>query len=118
MIKRNYDSPDRRLRQLERVLLIVELLAPLRCGATTSELATDVSDLLGRDYCERTIRRDLKALELLGLVETLMTRERSRQGAWNKVRWRWIDCSFRSTVFNRMAVVRAEERDPMPVEAG
>ena len=107
MIKRNYDSPDRRLRQLERVLVIIELLSPLRYGATIEEIASDVRDTIGDDYCERTIIRDLKALERLGVVE------RTRGSG----RWRWIERSVRAAVYHRMAELRSEARDPWPLEA-
>lgn len=118
MIKRNYDCPGKRLRQLERVLLIIELLSPLRYGATLGELTRDVGDALDADYCERTIRRDLKALEEMGFVEVRRTGELRRGGGWRTARWQWMDQSFRSAIFSHVAAVRSEARDPMPLEAG
>lgn len=114
MIKRNYGAPGNRLRQLERVLVIIELLSPLRHGATLGEIVSDVRDTIGDDYCERTIIRDLKALKLLGVVER--TRHRARGGGVT-ARWRWIDRSVRAAVFSRMAELRSEERDPWPLKA-
>lgn len=90
---------DRRFRQFARIFLIVELLAPLRRGATLVELNSDVSDELGR-YCERTIRRDLSFLESLGVVEAVC--------GDGQVRYRWRDCSIRSVIAERMSSMVAD----------
>lgn len=71
-------NPTRRYRQLRRVLLILELLAPLRYGASLPDLRTDVVDALGPIH-ERTILRDLQTLESIGFVER-------RGGQWVYVR--------------------------------
>ena len=59
----------RRYRQLRRVLLLVDLLAPLRFGASIPALARDYREFSGDPVCERTIRRDLAALLEIGMVE-------------------------------------------------
>ncbi len=84
-------DPARRLRQLQRVLTIIELLVPLRNGATADELADELHEEFGK-FCRRTISRDLQTLELLGLVES---REPER-GHWMRAavgescKWVWI----------------------------
>jgi hypothetical protein len=89
-------DPARRLRQLQRVLLLIDLLSPLRRGATAAELARDISDELDR-YSVRTIRRDLEALHDLGLVTPTSSTNASRIGTGAKVkRWRWVGWPGRS----------------------
>ena len=65
-----------RQRQLARVLHLVDLLAPLRNGATLSELRHDLHDVVGVPVCERTVRRDLIVLQDLGMVS------RRADGRW------------------------------------
>lgn len=82
----------------------------------TTMMTEDINDSLGSDYCERTIRRDLEELELLGVVERVRARGHGR-GGWCIDRWRWINASVRSAVFSRLAEVRSNERDPLRMEA-
>jgi hypothetical protein len=95
-----------RYRQLERMFLLIELIAPLRYGATIGEIAGDVRAEIG-DYCERTIRRDLLALQELGVVERLASREPHSTGGYGADRWRWIDCSIRSVIYRHVAESQA-----------
>lgn len=81
-------DPARRLRQLQRVLLLIELLSPLRYGATINELNTEVAEAIG-DFSWRTIHRDLLALEILGLVEQCPSTQSKAQG--DTVKWRWTN---------------------------
>ena len=87
----------RRYRQLCRVLLLVELLAPLRNGATVAELTTDVCENIG-PVDQRTIYRDLETLEALGLLERFKRPEDSGH------RWRWQDGGLRAAVVRGAAV--------------
>ncbi|PHQ35180.1 hypothetical protein [Rhodopirellula bahusiensis] len=80
-----------RYAQFERLLLLAELLAPLRRGATAGDLYRDCCDLLGRVVCERTIERDLEFLHQVGTVQTDDHR-----------RYRWNGASVRSVVMERM----------------
>ncbi len=80
-------SPERRLRQLQRVLLLIELLSPLRYGATINELNTEVADAIG-EFSWRTIHRDLLALEILGLVEQRPAESTARG---DSVKWVWTN---------------------------
>lgn len=80
----------------ERILLLCELLAPLRNGATAEELTDDAADCLGRSYHERTIRRDLEFLHERGILETSDHR-----------RYRWNGLNPRSVILERMAVAVA-----------
>ena len=89
-----------RLRQLERALLIIELLAPLRHGVTLQVLATDVCDLLGVNYHDRTIHRDLLALQRLAVVEV--------NGCSKPARWRIADQSVHAVILAKVAELRAE----------
>ncbi len=93
--------PVDRLAQLERVLLVAELLSPLRRGATAGELASDVRDIIGRQFSQRTIDRDCQLLQRLGIVDRVgqcsggMSRDPSR--------YRWRDASIRSVIVQRMS---------------
>jgi hypothetical protein len=91
--------PKDRLTRVVRVLLIAELLAPLRRGATIQELCADVSDSLGHRYCERTIMRDVDLLESLGIVEK------------DRLRVYWNGDSARASIVERMAACACEYRD-------
>ena len=95
-------DPSRRLRQLQRILTIVELIAPLRFGATINELISEVRHADG-EYCVRTIERDLDALQQLGLVQ------RERLGHRLKLdRWKLTAYSSRASRLNEIAERRAE----------
>lgn len=102
----------RRLRQLQRVLTIIELLAPLREGATTQEL-TDTLQEDGSEFCKRTIRRDLDALEAIGLVECHDPLK--VKGLWARAaigdscRWVWIGKTAGARVIAGAAEQFAEE---------
>lgn len=52
---------------VKRVLLLMELIQPLRRGATLKELYQDVSDELGQ-LSERTVWRDLSVLMALNII--------------------------------------------------
>lgn len=110
------NAPGWRLRQLERVLLLIELLAPLRCGARLPELTDDLNDTLGTEYCERTVRRDLAALERLGLVEPVVAPPRYKPGPVCP-RWRWTDRSVRGAICRHVAELQAAGRERMSSEA-
>jgi DeoR/GlpR family transcriptional regulator of sugar metabolism len=87
-------------------MLIIELLAPLRRGATIEELTRDISDEFG-PVADRTIRRDLESLELLGLVERRgpdPSEIRSRHAN----RWRWIRESIRAAIHRQTSELLAE----------
>lgn len=90
--------------RVSRVLLIAELLAPLRQGATVAELLRDVVDLTGEPCCERTIYRDLVFLESLRVVEKACQRGQAP-------RWRWVDGSIRAAIYERMAELRDRQQD-------
>ncbi|MEM1228064.1 MAG: hypothetical protein AAGJ40_20430 [Planctomycetota bacterium] len=97
-------SDANRLRQLERVLLIVELLAPLRDGATVGELTNDVRELF-QGFGKRTIRRDLAALRRMGFVDQ-MTHRQNDQG-YVEARWVWTDRSIRGVIMRHAAEIQA-----------
>lgn len=95
-------SPVRRLRQLERVIVLIELISPLRNGATAAELARDIADELD-GFCVRTIRRDLQTLELIGLVESDVETKSHNEAA----RWRWSRDGWRGRALLGVAEQRA-----------
>lgn len=99
-------NPEKRLRQLRRVMLIIELLAPLRRGATAEELAQDVSEDLG-PVSSRTIARDLESLELLGLVEGRRPESNGQRGILAK-RWHWVSRSLRAAIHRHASEFIAE----------
>lgn len=114
-------EPYTRLRQLRRTLLIIELLAPLRYGATVPEIAADVRDQIGIDYCDRTIQRDLESLEQIGLVEHLPARcGWSVPAMERRARWQWADRSLRGVMYRHTAerqAVGADDEAVMPAVA-
>ena len=81
-MKGSFHSPEQRCRQLQRVLLLISIVSPLRFGATVEELHHEMVEAYG-DVCLRTIRRDLEALEMLGYVERP---SELSQGS----KWRWV----------------------------
>ncbi|QDV63058.1 winged-helix domain-containing protein [Crateriforma conspicua] len=94
------ESPNsRRYRQFERLLLVIELLAPLRLGAMGQEIADDVRDILGERISDRTIRRDCEALVELGLVDRTSPAP---------ARYRWRGRTMRSESILRSAELHAE----------
>ena len=106
----NTDLVCGRYRQFERLLMIAELLSPLRCGATMKELLSDVRDSLGIDFSEKTLVRDLTFYESIGLVE------RSRSATASHGRrtvYHWVNQSKRSSVLVDMAEAVSELRDNM-----
>ncbi len=70
------NSSENRCRQLRRVLIIVERIAVLKYGATIGDLARAVRDFTGESACERTVRRDLNALNEIGIAE------KTEKGRW------------------------------------
>ena len=66
---------------VQRVLLLILILAPLRRGETLVTLIREVSDRTGRKWSDRTIRRDLHLLQRCRLVE--------RHGEGELSRWYW-----------------------------
>lgn len=66
-------TSENRLLQVSRILMLIDLLAPLRYGATIADLVQDVSESMEQSFCDRTIRRDLNMLETLNVVQ--LTRE-------------------------------------------
>lgn len=101
----------RRIAQLERCWLIIELLAPLRNGATTDELRQDAEDILGERFWKRTIHRDLMALQRLGVVERFQVPRPETGALYQRTKWRFRDDSIRSLIHRRAAELRAELRD-------
>lgn len=87
---------EKRLRQIRRTMLIIELLAPLRRGATVEELTRDISDDIG-PVCKRTIQRDLESLEILGLVRKSGPDTETDRLA-RAQRWHWVTSSIRSAI--------------------
>ena len=79
-----------RYEQLSRIMLVIELIAPLKYGATTAMVHSDVCNEYGQ-VCERTVYRDLQFLESLGLLD----RKRGR--------FIWRDGNFRSIVQREVA---------------
>lgn len=52
-----------------RILTLVDEMAPLRRGVTSSELTQRINDRLGETYSVKTIHRDLIALHETGYVQ-------------------------------------------------
>jgi hypothetical protein len=68
------DSSDRsclarRMKQVRRVLELIDLMAPLRCYRATGEIAETLRNRLGESFCDRTVYRDLRLLVDMGLAE-------------------------------------------------
>lgn len=87
------DAPaasERRYEQLTRIMLVIDLVAPLRHGATVAMMHPDVCQEYGQ-VSTRTVYRDLLVLEALGLLD--------REGD----RFFWRDGNFRSIVQREVA---------------
>lgn len=95
---------ESRMMQFARVLMVAELLAPLRRGATIDDLVNDVSDMMGQRYCDRTIRRDLEFLQSMGVVD-LDHRDDGPMIA------RWIRGRIRSAVIEAIANASSERME-------
>ncbi len=69
--RRNYDRElsERQQAKTVRALQLVDLLAPLRYGKSTHEIARRYNDKHGTRWCARTIQRDLMMLQSMGLAE-------------------------------------------------
>jgi predicted DNA-binding transcriptional regulator YafY len=104
------NTSDRFSYRFERVLLTVELLAPLRHGATAKELANDIGQILGTQYVERTIYRDLQMLQRMGIVQSYTAR---REGQCGKAptKWKVTDGSLKAILLKQMAEELSKVRD-------
>lgn len=60
---------SRRYRQLQRVLLLIDLLAPLRYGVELQHIVSDIRDIGQFTVGTRTVYRDLQAIESIGIAE-------------------------------------------------
>jgi hypothetical protein len=67
-MNRDYPPSMKRYAQLERVLVLVEIMQQLRRPARLDTLHEEVQERLGVKYSWRTILRDLQFLELAGYV--------------------------------------------------
>ncbi len=76
-------ATEARLVQVSRILMLCDLLAPLRRGANVSDLTRDVSEMMGQAYCQRTIKRDLQLLETLGVVTIARPSMNATVAKWN-----------------------------------
>ncbi len=81
---------DGRYEAMTRIMLVIELVAPLRYGATVAMVHPDVCNEYGK-VDRRTVYRDLKFLESLGLLD--------REGD----RYVWRDGNFRSILHRETA---------------
>lgn len=63
------DSGNRKRHRIYmRILLLVDVLAPIRAGMRTSEICHAINKRSGESYCERTIQRDLSVMQEIGFV--------------------------------------------------
>lgn len=88
-----------------RILKLVEVLATRRHSLTLAALTEELQESF--PVCERTIRRDVEALESLGLVD--------RVKAGGNVYWRWADDQMRAVIHERNAELmqqRTQLSDP------
>ncbi len=79
-----------RYEQITRIMLVIELVAPLHHGVTVAMMHPDVCQEYGQ-VSTRTVYRDLQFLESLGLLD--------REGN----RFFWRDGNFRSIVQKEVA---------------
>ena len=88
-----------RYEQLARIMLVIELVAPLRYGVTVDELHPDICEEYG-NVCPRTVRRDLAFLETLALVDR---HEEIAPSGQQRFRWIWRQGNFRAIVHQQVA---------------
>lgn len=96
---------------IERLLLVAELISPLRHGVRLDELAGDVCDLLGRNYNQRTIHRDCLLLERLGIIEAFFRPGDQNERGRPITRYRWRDGHTRSMIVAAMAERASSRRE-------
>ena len=72
--------------QLYRLFLTGELLRQFRFGLDAATIHAEMVERYGRPICQRTVRRDLEFLELVGLVRRVALRPVRRRPAY---RWLW-----------------------------
>jgi hypothetical protein len=77
----------RRYTQLERVHATAELLRQFRFGCRLTFINQEIAERLGESHCERTTRRDLEFLELLGLIEVERGESRGIIPAATRYHW-------------------------------
>jgi predicted DNA-binding transcriptional regulator YafY len=94
----------RRMRQVRRVLELIDSLAPLRCHRTTAEIAEIMRERLGESFCNRTIYRDLRLLVDMGLAEINYLPPTS--GSFDRAAFR---LNLRPSESLQMAAIKAEE---------
>ena len=77
----------RRYGQLERVHATAELLRQFRFGCRLQFINWEVGERLGEKICERTTRRDLEFLELIGVVEVERSERTGKYAPPTRYRW-------------------------------
>jgi predicted DNA-binding transcriptional regulator YafY len=71
---------EKRHQIYQRILMLVDTLAPLRRGISTNEVCSRINDRLGESYSSRTIYRDLQAMQSLGYVRCESRQVGPKQG--------------------------------------
>lgn len=88
--------------QVRRILFVIELVAPLRRGATAAEIQADIS----ADWeavPKRTVYRDLNLLIGLGLIERIVPAETFIDGVRQPERYLWADRGVRGAILRNAA---------------
>ncbi len=67
---------------IERVFVLLKLLRPLRKPIREADAVVQIRKLTNRNYCRRTITRDVQLLERLGLVTRSDGYVRKVAAAW------------------------------------
>jgi hypothetical protein len=80
-----------RYRQFRRVFVMAEILRSLRFGLTVESMAAELAERSGEAWSDRTLQRDLRLLEELGLID------RVRADDGTRYRWRDRTIDFAST---------------------
>ena len=103
----------RRHNTVRRIITLIDVLAPLRKGATAGDLTRKVNDATGDDYSYRTIQRDLLSLEEIGMVFCLDSKKSTRKMPDG---WLWFLNLSRSKVLEELAIERECSRNSTPVK--
>jgi hypothetical protein len=76
----------RRMKQVERMVRVAELLRRSRAWLMLEDLRQRLADVYGVNVCNRTIRRDMEFLDRLGCVEQSRFLTLTRTVA----KWHWV----------------------------
>lgn len=99
------NKQERAQAKVRRILLLIDVLAPLRHWQTTDDVHAKIVERSGQAMCVRTTQRDLELLASMGLVD------QTRGARFDKGCLRWRLLIDRSWSLQRAALVLYPESE-------